>query len=617
MLKLIPLSALLCFLVFVSLARAEVPQQPPAVVPKQNLPLGSTDHAAGVVDEYFKAVWQQAGLEPVAAVNDAQFLRRVSLALNGRIATAEEVRRFLNDPAPQKRVAKVNELLTRSQYADYWAFRLRDWIVKLREVKGQGTNFTTLYQYAREALAENRGWDRVAWDLLATQGNIALDGRVNMGIYFDGEANEFADAGMRLFLGKNIACAQCHDHPFEEPWSQQSYWGLAAFFARTEMWDINVVGKDKFDERFPEIGRAEASISSLPGGDAAIDGGGGENRAVADIEKGEVHIPHPTEKVVVMPATLGGRVIEQVDEQKLTRREQFAEWLTSRENRAFSRAAVNRLWLELTGHGFVPKFDGFSPNAHVRHEALLDRLADQFAARHYDLKWLMRTIVLSKAFQVPLGEEGESEDTWHTLPRRLLNSDQWFDSVLRATGEDRRIYQIGTEVAQLIDIEQNARVDRRRRLLEIGEQKLLAGPFPHLAERLPNRNDLPATLVVSCAEEQKVILESRRKAYADVGRWLAGQREPVRREMSATSQALLRMNGAFQATCLTRGFTAAEIAAAPTVGARLNLAFQTILGRLPNEAEIAAIKPTMEEPSRERAEDLLWALMQTTEFLTF
>ena len=145
--------------------------------------------------------------------------------------TADEVLAFNRDLATDKREVKVNELLKQSRYADYWAFRQRQWIVDLRESVGQGTNFVSLYQYLRASLAENRKWDVVARDLVATQGAIQRDGRANFGIFFDGESNEYAEAAMRLFLGTNLACAQCHDDPYVEQYKRESLGAFRFFWA--------------------------------------------------------------------------------------------------------------------------------------------------------------------------------------------------------------------------------------------------------------------------------------------------------------------------------------------------------------------------------------------------
>ena len=112
------------------------------------------------MDNYFASYWVRHKLTPAPLVDDATFLRRASLAVLGVPAKAGEVRAFLADRHQGKRQRKVDDLLVRSRYADYWGFRLRDWITQLREVSGQGTGTLTLYRYARTAMAENRSWKR-------------------------------------------------------------------------------------------------------------------------------------------------------------------------------------------------------------------------------------------------------------------------------------------------------------------------------------------------------------------------------------------------------------------------------------------------------------------------
>ena len=596
------------------LAAADAP--PPAVAPHQQLPAGSTDHAAAVIDRHFADLWKQQDLGPVDVIGDAAFLRRISLALNGTPAKAAEVHAFLADSSTDKRQAKVDELLSRSHYADYWGFRLRDWITALREVKGQGTNLTTLYQYGRQAMAENRSWGQIATDLIATQGNIAIDGRANFGVYFDGEPNEYADAITRLFLGRNLACAQCHDHPYVADWKQEHYWGLAAFFARTESWDINVVGKDKFDERFPDIGRSETSISSLPGGDAAIDGGGGENRAVADVAKGEVRLPNADAPQEIKPAPLGGSPIQHVDELDQNRREQFASWVSNKENPWFAQAAVNRFWQELTGRGFVSRPDGFSPDEEILHGTLLTSLGEEFTKREHDVKWLIRSIVLSRVFQLPHGDAPSADTWWHQAPRRKLNADQWFSAVLRATGEEERIYQLGEQAAPLLTEERNGRIQQRVRLLKAGAEKIRQGPFAYLADRLPSIKEL-ALLAADIENENRETLTKVRKEYAAAGEWLKNMRAPARRSMSPASEALWRMNGPFVSECLSRGLTVSQIAAVPDADQRLHAIFLSTLGRLPEAAERDRFGPALHAPEPSQIANIFWALLQSTEFQTY
>jgi hypothetical protein len=592
-----------------------IAETPPARQPHQQLPSGRCDHSAALIDKHLQAAWTARGVTRSPQISDASFLRRVSLALNGIPPTAEEVIAFLDDNSDAKREAKVNELLSRSRYADYWAFRLRAWITTLREVKGQGTDLTTLYNYCREAMAENRGWDVIARDLLATQSNIAIDGRGNFAVYFDGEPNEFADAASRFFLGTNLACAQYHDHPYVDEWKQESYWGMAAFFARTETWDFNVVGAAKYEERFPEIGRSESSISTLPGGDAAIDGGGGENRAVADLDEGEIDLPNSTARGRIMPTPLGREPFVNPDTGDRSRRDQLVDWIVAAENPFFARAAVNRIFLEMTGRGFIDTVDGFSPNANanVQHEELLNRLATEFTSWDYDLKWLMRSVALSRMFQLEQGDESGMK-SWHCALRRPLNSDQWHDSVLRATGEERRAYAWARQVEPLLIEERNARVQRRAQLIPAAAARLRQGKkFAFLADRLPSVDADPTLIDVPSDDKDRERLNQLRKQYADFGHRIRDSRA----SMSDTSSALLRMNGPLIASSLREGPAAQAISEETTPDARLDAAFLRVLGRYPTETERAALRPTVAEANRQSAANVMWVLMQTTEFQTY
>jgi len=466
----------------------------------------------------------------------------------------------------------------------------------------------------RESLAENRKWDVVARDLLATQGAIKKDGRANFGIFFDGEPNEYAEAAMRLFLGTNLACAQCHDDPYVDQYKRESYWALAAFFGRIAMWDGNLVAAERFTERFPEIGRSAQSISTLPGGDAAIDGARGENRALADLDEGEVEMPDPGNPRTMIPTPLGGQPIANADEGVKTRRELFADWVTGPQRHNLARAAVNRYFLELTGRGFVDRPDGFAPNKTVRHGTLLDRLATEFVKHQFDIKWLIRTIVLSKAFQLQSAEDHGASETWHAAVHRTLNSDQWCNSVLRVTGREDAIYGLGGQLRKLLKEEIFQRVQQRRKLLAEGAENLRAGPFPHLADRLPPAPEPVTGPSPAITDPERAQLSELRQKYVAVGQGLGKQRSRARAAMSSTSESLMKMNGPLVAESLSQGTRVAEIEALDSPKARIRLAFLSVLARPPRVEETQRLLPWANNDATLQVSDLLWALMQTSEF---
>ena len=586
-------------------------------LPHTGLAEGMSTSSVELIDDHFKQYWKQNRIKKPKTVDDYAFARRASLTINGVSPTFEEVKNFANDPAKNKRSAFIDKLLKNSRYADYWGFRLRQWILELREVKGQGANFTTLYNYTRKAFAHNYPWDKIAYDIVATQGAIKWDGRSNFGIYFDGEANEMSDASVRLFLGQNIACAQCHDHPYVDEWKQKSYWGLAAFFARVEMWDGNVVAAERFDERFADIGRDERSIPTLIGGESAIDGGGGENRAIADNTDAELEMPHPENPVSVMPTTLAGQVMNPTNEPAKNRRWQFAQWLVGAEENQFAKAAVNRIMVELTGHGFVDTLDGFSPIATVHHEALLDQLSHQFIESGYDLKWLIRTIANSRVFQMVASDDDSASFHWNNVPIRQLNSDQWVDSVLRSTGKEATVLETGLMIADLLKEEENNRVAKRHEQIPVALSKIQQGNFSFLADELPGVDESWKPYEVSISEEQRKALVEKRNGYTEVGKQIAGARDKARAGSSPTSVALFRMNGDYINQCIDTGNTVTETLKCATAEQRLNFLFLRVYNRIPSKNEVAGLRGFADSNESVKIKDLLWAMLQSVEFQSF
>ena len=484
----------------------------------------------------------------------------------------------------------------------------------MREILGQSTNIATFYFYTREAMAENRSWSSIATDLLAKEGEVTYRGYTNFALYFDCEANEVAEAASRLFLGVNLSCAQCHDHPHYDEIKQESYWGFAAYFAKIYIG----FGKEKYEKRFPEIPRNPAGISTLPGGDWSVDGIWGDDRGILEDAKREVKFPDPANPRTMKPIPLGGVPVENADAQETTRRHQLVAWMTSDDNPYFSRAAVNRFWSELTGLGFVDAVDGFTPKASVRHRALLDELARRFNANKHDLKWLMRTIVLSRVFQHEHGEDPKASENWTALSPRPLNSDQWHDSILRVTGEGERIYSVAAEIAVLLDEEhhERVRVHENPTLLTAAVEQANA-PEDKKESADPQPDKPAATNGDDEVSPERKRLDKLRQQYDAIGKRLRKTRDGLRTEISPANEALLMMNGELVATSLRQGLASVQIAQLPTPAERLERLYLSTLGRLPVESERRRLLETGREANPKKIADVMWALLQSTEFLTY
>jgi hypothetical protein len=242
----------------------------------------------------------------------------------------------------------------------------------------------------------------VVRDLLLAEGRVAESGPLLFYAALKLNPEELAARTSRAFLGVRLECAQCHDHKFEEI-SQHDFWSFAAFFARISR----------------PLGKMEMTSPVL---------------AVRDNQQGDVMIPETDE---VVPPRLPLTAIEIADTPDgPTRREVLVDWLTSLNNGQFARAAVNRVWAHLFGRGLVEPVDDMRPaNAAIAPE-VLETLSRDFAASKFDLRRLLRGLVLTQTYQ--LSSQSEESDPARTLHFAQMNiksltAEQLYDCISVAT----------------------------------------------------------------------------------------------------------------------------------------------------------------------------------------
>ena len=301
--------------------------------------------------------------------------------------------------------------------------------------------------------------------------------------------------------------------------------------------------------------------------------------------------------------------------------------MTDKKNPLFARAAVNRMTLELTGRGFVPVFDGFTPDGDVLHEPLLDQLAREFVRHDYDLKWLIRTIVDSRWFQLaaPSGPQADpahvaaADKNWNYATVRLLNGDQWHDSVLRASGREAQITALAEQAAMQFEIERNQR---------LAGAAQGPGEGPHGASswrrgRAPPRG--PAAGSGDGAGARAARRDGRGpQPPGDVVAALSADRPHVTRnprrgppELGPTGESLMQMNGHLVRDCLRD--TDVPRRHRSTADARRAARRRIHPGSRPAAAteERSRLSDTLSQPSAQRVADLMRAMMQSSEFLTY
>jgi hypothetical protein len=380
------------------------------------------------IDHHVFAKLKEHGIAPSELCTDAEFLRRLYLDICGRLPTPAEARVFLASP---DRNRLIDALLERPEYADFWSLKWADLLrVDRKFIQPQGSK--AYHAWLRDAVRTDMPLDQMARALLTGKGHSYKDAPANYyavvrpprnpgeGIPFDS-----TETTAQLFLGVRMKCAKCHNHPFER-WTQDDYWGLAAFFTQVKQ---QREGKD------PGVNPEHRPVTVL-------------------IDPKAPELVHPRTGTPVRPKVLGGPIVE-VPAGK-DRRELLADWLTGPDNPFFASAAVNRVWFHLMGRGIVDPVDDFRESNPPANDALLDALTRSFTAGGFRMKPLIRDILRSRTYQLSSQTNATNRDDGrycsHTLARSLT-AEQLLDAVCDVTGVPEAFegYPAGTRAVQLPD----------------------------------------------------------------------------------------------------------------------------------------------------------------------
>jgi uncharacterized protein DUF1553/uncharacterized protein DUF1549 len=487
------------------------------------------------IDAHLSAEWVKHKTILAQPADDAEFLRRVSLDVAGVIPSVSDVRLFLSDPAPDKRGSAVDRVLNGSAYLQNFANVWRAAMLPEAETDIQVRFLLPGFEaWLRQELAEKESFAEIVRDLLT----MPLDARSDrnarrrvreaspLAFYQAKQAlpENLAAGTARVFMGLRIECAQCHDHPFDH-WKRGQFWSYAAFFASV------------------------ADSSKI---------GGRSVREVLDRRELEI----PGDKTVVQASFLDGS--EPRWKLRVSPRVTLADWLTSHDNPYFARAIVNRFWAHFFGIGLVDPVDDLSDQNAPSHPALLDELAREFAAHNYDMKFLIRTLTATQAYQSSSLVEDANQDPrlFARMPIKALSPEQLFDSLAQATGD----YQ----------------------------------PF---------------------SSQAMFAFGNRREAFLAT---FAGNHESRIERPLTILQALAMMNGSFvtEATNLERSQTLAAVAEYPfsNQAERIETLFLAALSRKPRPDELERFVAYVDSGGAAHDQpralaDVFWALLNSSEFI--
>ncbi|MES2597660.1 MAG: DUF1549 and DUF1553 domain-containing protein [Verrucomicrobiota bacterium] len=362
----------------------------PLGAPVEKLPA-----ATNYIDELVFTKLKTIGVPPSEMSDDGTFLRRVTLDITGRLPTAEEMKDFIASQETEKRAQCIDRLLDSPEYAEYFANK---WSSLLRNQRTQPTYARGSYlfwSWIRDSIADNKPFDQFAREVVAASGS--LDQHPPVAWYRQvKEAKTQMEDVAQLFLGTRMQCAQCHHHPFEK-WSQQDYYGFAAFFAN--------------------VSRKTATA---------------KDEEIIFNKRGTAQMTNIRTKLPVMPTSLGSEAVKLRPEQDP--RLVLAEWMSRKDNPFFAHTLVNRYWKHFFNRGLVePEDDMRETNPPVNPE-LLNALAADFVKSGYDLKALVRSITNSTTYQLsaaPNAYNAKDRQNFSRYYPKRLNAEVLYDAVNR------------------------------------------------------------------------------------------------------------------------------------------------------------------------------------------
>ncbi len=424
----------------------EVPWPKPlnlTVVAPPNAP--ETAEMVKLINEKIEAGWKANGVVPSRYVDDYEFIRRASLDIIGRIAKPEEIKQYMKDPPDKRRSLLINRLLDSEDYPRHWGDLWANWLLTRSGPFGRGKYHEQLAlwlqdQFASASKDKPFSYADMVTKLITAKGKNSDNGAVNFILAHLGEqigggrrpnparVREEGHFEMipitsritRLFLGTQVQCAQCHDHPFLGSLKQNHFWGVNAFLRQVNRPEPMAMQNNRM-MTFPTLSLVD-------------DVGVNEEAQVLYEKRNGVELFTKAEFLPAGEAKRGERLPPGT--KGVARREKLAEYLVAHEN--FPRAIVNRMWGVFFGRGFVNPVDDFNDNNAPSNPELLNELAARYKHYNYDQKKLIRWMCNSNAYHLSCvanrtNDKPEQEALFGRMVLKAMSPEQLFESLIVAT----------------------------------------------------------------------------------------------------------------------------------------------------------------------------------------
>ena len=364
-------------------------------------------------------------IPPSRRANDAEFIRRAYLDATGILPSPSEVEKFLKDPSTEKRNRLIDKLIKRPEFVDYWTYKWSD-LLLVSSNHLSNEEMWSYYKWIRDSVSSNKPWNEFATQVITASGNTLKNGAANYWVIHR-DPLDTSENMAQAFLGINISCAHCHNHPLAK-WTQKDYYGMANLFARVRLKTFAPSGFR------PGVGPLfnDVTVYSAPTGEFMDD---------------RLMIPLPPKPLDA--AALSSEIPGDT-------RLYFAKWLTSPENPFFARNIVNRIWRNFMGRGLIEPVDDLRDTNPATNDELLNALVKDFVAHEFDVDYLIRTVMQSATYQAssrPLKENADDDKYGSHFVIRRLPAEVLLDAYSQVTQIPEKFegYPAGMRGLQLPD----------------------------------------------------------------------------------------------------------------------------------------------------------------------
>jgi hypothetical protein len=502
------------------------------------------------IDRLVAQQLRELRLPPSPLCSDSEFVRRAFLDTLGVLPNATEVKQYMESSEPNKKEKLIDHLLSRPEFVDYWAYKWSD-ILMINGTLLRPDAIKAYYQWVRNSVEKNVPWDQFVYEIITAKGNSLDQGATNF-YSLSQDPETMTENACQAFLALSIGCAKCHNHPLEK-WTNDQYYAMANLFARV---------------------RAKGW-----GGDSR---NGDGKRTLVVLERGD--LIQPSTGKPQPPAPLDAPALDA----NLTsdRREYLAQWMTVPENPYFTKAIVNRVWANFFGIGLVQPVDDLRVSNPASNPELFELLSNYVAEEKYDLKKLMKLILLSNTYALQSntvsGNEQDRKFFSHYYPKRLM-AEVMHDAICQVTSVPTKFEQIEFPGSDFAKTEFYPEGTRAVQLYDSAVRSYFLKTFGRNQRRIVcecERSDESSVVQVLHLSNGTTVNEKLAAHKSVVGQWLSENR------------------GANQI---------------------VEDAYWRTISRSPSDGERARFVQELEaapaEERRQVVEDLFWALLSSREFL--